>query len=304
MRREQKAWLKSRDSECGRMKTRAFTLSCLGSRYKSQIARLADKNLLVCGAPREEAGKISLICDAVNNSARQSLTLAGHSTSGDLEVVLDSLTVRSGTMAPQTIKLADAKINKSGLQATPQDVVELVDVNFDGFDDIKLWTSTSAGPNNGYSYWLFDSKSQRFQPSDLGDKLSGFDISFDAATRTIQTSGRASCCEWERVVYRWAGGQLRIMTIATDRVSPYRIPPLEKLDVELCASQTDHYNEREELVSNDIGPCETDVLPGEMKRAAFTALLQKNPKGYSVLVKDKDHLTITYNKPVPGHAEP
>jgi len=45
--------------------------------------------------------------------------------------------------------------------------IELMDVNFDGFDDIKLWTATSAGPNSGYGYWLYDPKAARFKQSDI-----------------------------------------------------------------------------------------------------------------------------------------
>lgn len=303
LRRDQRAWLSQRNTGCKVYKGAALT-DCVSRSYQDQIARLSGKNLLVCGAPRETSGKFSLNCDAVNDPAGLSLVLAGHDADHDT-AALDSLTVRRNGAPPQTLPLQDAEIFRSGLRDAPAEVVELVDANFDGHADIKLWTSTSAGPNNGYSYWLFDPGSGKFQATELGDKLSGFEVNFDARARTITTSARASCCEWEMQTFRWVGSRLMVMTIETDRVYKDRIPPLAKLDdVELCATQTDHYNEREELVSNDIGPCERDIMEGDMKRSAFVALLRKNPKGYRVAEKDKNHLTITYDKPMPGYADP
>jgi hypothetical protein len=95
------------------------------------------------------------------------------------------------------------------LDSLQKEALESIDINFDGYDDLKVWTATSAGPNSGYAYWLYDPAKDAFaRRQDLDDLLSGFDVSVDPKAKTLSTSGRASCCEWDVDIYRWANDQL------------------------------------------------------------------------------------------------
>jgi hypothetical protein len=141
------------------------------------------------------------------------LTLVMHGTVDDAQHDADTATAKPAKIAifaagklRQTLTVESDGVWLNSLQ---QQAFESIDLNFDGYDDLKVWTQTSAGPNSGYAYWLYDPVKREFERrQDLDDQLSGFDVSVDPKTKTVSLSGRDSCCAWTIDTYRWANGKL------------------------------------------------------------------------------------------------
>jgi len=182
----------------------------------------------------------------------------------------------------------------------------LMDVNFDGYADIKLATSTSAGPNMGYDYWLYEPKTGVFRATKLGEQLSGFDVMLDAKTKTINVNGRSSCCSWNITTYAWRGSALQAVESSdTLSFSPVALPGFDPTAT-LCGSQTKHFNDAGlvtrvdfELDSvKDFTPGGDNICDKPQLTAQGTLLdkLTANAKGFRVEAKDKYHFTVTFDK--------
>ncbi|UOR06946.1 hypothetical protein MUN82_07545 [Hymenobacter aerilatus] len=93
------------------------------------------------------------------------------------------------------------------------------DVNFDGQLDLML-TRNRGLVNQTYSYWLYDTSTQRFVfNAAMSSALAGYQITFDAATQHIVTAARFSCCEHETRTYALRPtGALQLVHTKTDKV--------------------------------------------------------------------------------------
>jgi len=264
-----------------------------------------SKALLTCGPRKMQGRTFSVACTATGNALNLTLTLSGTADMQADLANLRALTIVQAHAKPQTLSLS----GQIGLDDV-EHAAELIDVNFDGYPDIKLMTSTSAGPNAGYTYWLYDLKSGQFQASDIGDKLSGFDIMPDPKTRTIAANGRASCCEWETVTYKWAGDTLRVRSIVNDGLFNLAdTPPLADDDPQICGTETKHYDDAERLVSVDYSlrpkdPQCADDQGASPKVPELLAVFRQKQKGYAIVVKDNNDFTIRYDAPLAGHNSP
>lgn len=298
--RGQAAWLRDRDAVQCTGNKRVASAMCLKRAYSERIALLKAKEFLVCGRPKMSGLRFSVTCDALNDPLRLAFVLSGTSdgekTAG--RATLKTLAAKAGART-QTLAV-EGDVWMDGVSGA----VELMDVNFDGFDDIKLWTATSAGPNSGYSYWLYDPKTAGFKASDIGDKLSGFDIDLDPKAKTVRAGGRASCCLWEGTTYRWVRSELRVVAIdMTGMLSLSRIPGLVMDgDAQVCGTETDRYDAAENLVTTELAieGCEDDDGKTESKPADILSALERHPKGFTLRIKDQQHFTVVYDKPLPG----
>jgi hypothetical protein len=254
----------------------------------------------ICGPTKTAGSRFSIACAARDNS-HLSVVLSGSTTksqdaTGD---AFDKITVfRDGA------KLQE--IAAQGEFSTGDDrLVEFVDINFDGFDDIRVMTSTSAGPNVGFDYWLYNPHSGKFEHSDIGDTLSGFDIMPDARTKTISVTGRSSCCEWENATYKWSGPALRIRSLSSNGLFNINTPPLEQDGPQFCGTETKHFDDAGGLVSVDYqrdtakGACTDGDGPAEVL-PDLLQLFQKKQKGYAT-TGSRDRFMIRYATPLPGH---
>jgi len=289
--RSQAAWLKNA-AQC----TGNPSAACLKQAYLDRIAQLQSKEFLVCGKPKIEALAFTVACEAPNNPQHLSFLLAGTSD-GDKTAArasLHKLIVKAGNKS-QTLAI-DGDVWMDGVESA----IALMDINFDGYDDIRLWTATSAGPNESYTYWLYDPKSARFAASDIGDKLSGFEIGLDPKARTVRASGRASCCLWEAQTYRWAGGELRLVTNeASGMLTLPDLPAFAGVDTQVCGIETDHYDAAgTHVTATDfaVEGCEDDKI--KSAPVDLLSALKRSTRGFTLRANDKHHFTVVYDKPL------
>jgi len=73
--------------------------------------------------------------------------------------------------------------------------IEFVDLNFDGYLDIKMFNDRAAnGVNSGYAVYLFDPVAQRFSYSQqFSDIMGGYSIELDSTKQEITSSGELGC---------------------------------------------------------------------------------------------------------------
>lgn len=83
--------------------------------------------------------------------------------------------------------------------------LETVDMNFDGYQDIRLIEFQPAGPNTPYLNWLFDPATGRFVESRALNEIPAPE--FDAAKRQIRASWRDGATRYGRDVYVYDQGK-------------------------------------------------------------------------------------------------
>jgi hypothetical protein len=83
-------------------------------------------------------------------------------------------------------------------------VLGILDMNFDGYQDIRLVELQPAGPNVPYLNWLFDPASGRFQASPALNAIVA--PTFDAATREIRSDWRDGPTRYGTDVYVFRDG--------------------------------------------------------------------------------------------------
>lgn len=90
--------------------------------------------------------------------------------------------------------------------------IEFIDLNFDGFKDIKMFMAMSAnGTNKGYDAYVFDPAKRIFtHHAQLSEILDGTFVKLDPQKRRITTGGRGGCgpeC-WDETTYEVRGDSL------------------------------------------------------------------------------------------------
>lgn len=118
------------------------------------------------------------------------------------------------------LKIIDAKTGKT-VQSfydiesdltfdTPDNAIHLIDVNFDGYQDISLFRmSGGAGPNSTQNIWIYSPKTGKFI---YDEKLSGFTQLFiDKKKKTINTAFRDGCCDHSSETYKYIKGRLTLV---------------------------------------------------------------------------------------------
>ncbi len=82
----------------------------------------------------------------------------------------------------------------------------LLDMNFDGYQDLRLIESRPAGPNLPYLNWLYDPDHQRFVESPALNAITA--PRFDASKRELHSDWRDSAARYGTDVYTFRAGQL------------------------------------------------------------------------------------------------
>lgn len=83
--------------------------------------------------------------------------------------------------------------------------MEVVDMNFDGYGDLRVVEFLTPGPNVPYLNWLFDPGSRRFVASPELDEITS--PTFDAATRQIRSEWRDGPATYGTDVYEVVEGR-------------------------------------------------------------------------------------------------
>ena len=99
----------------------------------------------------------------------------------------------------------------------PEELLEVVDANFDGLPDISVpFMGGGAGPNNSINFYLFDQSKKRFV---YQKKLSSLtQVSFNK-NRTISSAYRNGCCDHIDETWRFNGRQLTVISRKRERDS-------------------------------------------------------------------------------------
>lgn len=95
-------------------------------------------------------------------------------------------------------------------QGPAEDMLKLVDANFDGLPDIRMPRfSGGAGPNSTENIILFNPRTGLFEYDEQLSELPQLFI--DAKHRNIVSSQRGSCCSHMSETYRYIGGKLTMV---------------------------------------------------------------------------------------------
>jgi hypothetical protein len=95
----------------------------------------------------------------------------------------------------------------------------VLDMNFDGYGDIRLVESQPAGPNIPYLNWLFDPRSGRFVENRALNAITS--PQFDPATREIRSNWRDGPTRYGTDVYVFGeGGPVLVRKELKDYKSP------------------------------------------------------------------------------------
>ncbi len=232
---------------------------------------LAAPSVIACQKPLVTGATFAMTCTYSHQS--MPLGLVMHGAVDDSQHDKDTTTAKPATIAilaagklRQTLTVESDGVWLNSLQ---KDAFESIDINFDGYDDLKVWTDTSAGPNSGYAYWLYDpAKGEFARREDLDTALSGFDVSVDPAKKTVSTSGRMSCCAWAVDTYRWANnrlvqisdeqsGTLDLGDVLSDVAG---VQAFRQASPEICATRTSVYDVAglitKDIIKTEGDPCE------------------------------------------------
>lgn len=271
---------------------------------------LAIKNSAVCGKHVIKDDTITIQCDFPESKERISTVLSGSlvfsgitttETKDDIDWIhLQTLIVMKNGNKSQEINLGSVEtaIRLYGFN----EAVKLMDLNFDGYDDIQLWKSPTASVNASYEYWLYNPKTSLFDATDLGEKLFGFDVTPDSKTQTIFIKSHSGCCYNNETTYHWVGNELRKKTNlyygvidASDKMSIENV-------VSACGQTITHYNDNEEILRMDVEPssyCKGDEHNAPMSLEPFLSKLKNEEKDGNYVLKKKasGKYTVIYKNP-------
>jgi hypothetical protein len=132
--------------------------------------------------------------------------------------------IRSGT-ATEPFQIIDGLEAETPLSAG-QPELDLIDMNFDGYMDMRMVAFRPAGPNTPYLNWLFDSVSGRFVESRELNEIPSPE--FDPASRQIRSSWRDGATRYGTDVYELRNGQ---PVLVRKEEKTYRAPGVYELRV-------------------------------------------------------------------------
>lgn len=168
-----------------------------------------------CLAPARAEDTGPILCESRINPVLPIFyfTLAWHLDGANGARVIDSIAVRrKGEARPfQTIEAI-------GSQTAPDienNGFELIDMNFDGYLDLRLIGETSAGPNVSYANWLWSDGDMRFVRNPALDGI--VSPEFDPETQEIMSRWRSSAAEGGVDIYTWEEGAPVLIHREVDR---------------------------------------------------------------------------------------
>ncbi|MBN8701280.1 MAG: hypothetical protein J0L54_16855 [Chitinophagales bacterium] len=129
-------------------------------------------------------------------------TLTGDSVNYDCVIKSIVVTRLKDGKQIQTI-IPDENYTSCGL---PQDQIFIIeDINFDGFNDIRLLQFLPAAPNLPYYYWIYDPATQKYRRQRALEEITSPE--FDSKTKLIYSFWRGSCCDHGQSTYRYINGK-------------------------------------------------------------------------------------------------
>jgi hypothetical protein len=93
--------------------------------------------------------------------------------------------------------------------------VQMVDVNFDGYLDLRLLDNAGATGNDWYATYIYNPSSGKFKYHHELSQLSG--ITIDQKMKQIITYNRGGYCDEYREYYKLVRNKLILLKVVTDR---------------------------------------------------------------------------------------
>jgi hypothetical protein len=132
-----------------------------------------------------------------------SFTLRGEAEP-DLEIFhAEKIEIRRGTEA-QPVQVIEGLETETPVSSDFLGL-EVLDMNFDGYGDLRIIQFRSAGPNTPYLNWLFDPATARFVSSAELDAITS--PTFDPETGSIRSEWRDGAASYGTDLYAVLGGK-------------------------------------------------------------------------------------------------
>lgn len=165
-------------------------------------------------SPNADAG--SVVCRSEINPGLPplALTLIWHADAVSREHVLDRIDIRRAdeTEPFQTISDVGARLAPEVENAG----FEMLDLNFDGFLDIRVTRVTPAGASAPFRNWLWSKEDGRFAANPPLDEIASPE--FDAESQEIVSRWRANAAEHGTDVYSYEGATPVLVHRESDRL--------------------------------------------------------------------------------------
>ncbi len=130
-------------------------------------------------------------------------TVTGEAREGADELHARSITIRSASASEPLQRIEGLDTQTPIVDGKP--ALEVRDMNFDGYADLRIVQSRSAGPNTEYRNWLFDPQRGRFSASPELDAIAS--PRFDAARGEIRSEWRDGATHYGTDVYVYRAGR-------------------------------------------------------------------------------------------------
>lgn len=169
----------------------------------------------VCLSPAGAGDMGPIVCESQINPVLPAFhfSLAWHLDPQNRDRVIDSISIRQkGKAAPFQV-ISDT--GSSAIQEIDNNGFEMIDVDFDGYLDMRLIAQIAAGPNVLYRNWLWSKDEMRFVENAALDEIVSPD--FDPETQEILSRWRSSAAEGGVDVYTWDGATPVLIHREADR---------------------------------------------------------------------------------------
>ena len=131
-----------------------------------------------------------------------SFVLLVDSAKGECAVKSIAVARRSGDKQIQTIFPGE---NTQPCTLPKEQIFILEDMNFDGYNDIRLLQFLPAAPNLPYYCWTYNPKQKKFERQKALEEITSPD--FDAKQKRIFSFWRDGCCDHGISTYKYIGGR-------------------------------------------------------------------------------------------------
>lgn len=156
-----------------------------------------------CLKPSNKADTAPIVCQSEINPSLPSFdfSLVWHDDKSAATHVLDRIEIRrKGETAPFQIL---THIESSLSPDVPNNGFELLDLNFDGYLDLRVIRFAPAGPNTPYQNWIWSKAEGKFIENPGLDEITS--PQFDAESQEISSHWRSSAAEHGVDVYSYDG---------------------------------------------------------------------------------------------------
>lgn len=94
------------------------------------------------------------------------------------------------------------------------------DMNFDGYNDLRIRQLMPAAPNIPYYVWLYDPQTRLFTHNAALEEITSPVV--DRVQQRIRSAWRANCCEYGEDTYGYLNGQLTLLQQTETTLAPNR----------------------------------------------------------------------------------